>query len=240
MFNKCYEIDYADKDVMGFLKPHVLLNYLSNIATANAAVNKFGYKEVSEKNCGWFVLKYALEFDNYPQSLDEMIIETTPRGANKLFVFRDFVIKNKAGEQLGKVNSTWGLVDFVSMKMVNALEVFAGRMPHYEKNEDDVVFDKIPAITNVTAEKKYEVRYYDIDLNNHLNNTNYLLWAMDVLPVDFLKTNKIKKIDMLFKKELKLGDFALAQVEILDKQTIHVIKNAETLEDSCQIKIEWA
>ena len=45
---------------------------------------------------------------------------------------------------------------------------------------------------------------------------------------------------MLFKKELKLGDFALAQVEILDKQTIHVIKNAETQEDSCQIKIEWA
>ena len=69
MFNKHYEIDYSDKDVMGFLKPHVLLNYLSNIATINASVNKFGYKEVSEKNCGWFVLKYALEFDNYPECL---------------------------------------------------------------------------------------------------------------------------------------------------------------------------
>ena len=95
MFNKHYEIDYSDKDVMGFLKPHVLLNYLSNIATINASVNKFGYKEVSEKNCGWFVLKYALEFDNYPENLEELVIETTPRGANKLFVFRDFVLKNK-------------------------------------------------------------------------------------------------------------------------------------------------
>ena len=112
-------------------------------------------------------------------------------------------------------------------------------MPPYEKKEDDLSFEKIKPPTKIDAEKEFEVRYNDIDVNKHANNGNYIIWAFEPLSFEFKSTHKIKTLDMIYKKEIKLGEKLISQVEIKDDTTIHLLKNSETKEDLCLIQCRW-
>lgn len=112
-------------------------------------------------------------------------------------------------------------------------------MPPFVKREDDLTFEKIKPLERVDAEKIFEIRFDDIDVNNHVNNANYIIWAFELLDFNFRSTKKLKTLDMVFKKEIKYGEKVLSQVEVQNDKTTHILKNAETGEDLCLISALW-
>ena len=239
MFSRVHEVKYQEIYPSGILKPSILLGYLEDIAAKNADSLGFGYEAISKNNQGWFLLKYAMEFDNYPQNISCLRVETEPRGANKLFAYRDFYFYDEKNFLIGKVASTWGLIDLVNKSMVSPLENFAGKMCPFEKKETDLKYNKIPAITEVSNEKIFDIRYDDIDVNQHVNNAIYLIWAFEVLPIEFKQYKKLKRLDINYKKEVKFGSKVLSQVQIVENETIHSIKNAESNEELCILSAIW-
>jgi len=239
MFNKLHEVKYHEMTPNGILKPSALMQYLEDIAAKNADTLDFGYDAITSNNFGWFLLKYTMEFQDYPQNKYELIVETEPRGANKLFAYRDFYIKDKNGNQLGKVCSTWGLIDLATKSMLSPAEVFAGKMLSFEKKETDLKYNKIPAISEVSNEKTFEVRFDDIDVNRHVNNATYIVWAFEALPVEFMENKKLQRLDINFKKEMKYGASVVSQVSISDNQSVHSIKNASTGEELATLLAIW-
>ncbi len=81
MFEKIYDVKYHEINANGILKPSALMEYLEDIAAKNADSLNFGYDEITAKNYGWFLLKYAMEFYNYPQNVMQIKVATFP---NKL------------------------------------------------------------------------------------------------------------------------------------------------------------
>lgn len=63
---KLINITYSEMDYNLVLKPSVLFNYLQDLASENAENLGFGYSATYPKNLGWFLLKYRMEFENYP------------------------------------------------------------------------------------------------------------------------------------------------------------------------------
>ena len=194
MFEKIYDVKYHEITSEGILKPSALMEFLEDIAAKNADSLNFGYDEITSKNYGWFLLKYAMEFYNYPQNVMQIKIATEPRGANKLFAYRDFYIYDEKNILLGKVASTWGLIDFATKTMLSPLEVFDGKMYKFEKKDTDINYSKIPSISDATCEKNFEVRYDDIDVNHHVNNATYIVWAFEALPDEFKTAKKLIKV----------------------------------------------
>lgn len=238
MFSKNYEIKYHEIDTQMVLKPSVLFEYLEDIAAKNADTIGFGYDDITKLGYAWFLLKYTMEFSNYPQNILGLKIDTEPRGTNRLFAYRDFIIKDDLSNIIGRVNSTWGLIDINTKSMVNPQTAFP-QMPSLEKREDDLKYNKIASITEISAEKTFRVRYDDIDVNQHVNNSNYILWAFEALSSDFRSSRKLKKLDLTYKKEVKYGNNIVSQVQIADNTTTHVIKNAATDEELCSISAQW-
>ena len=112
-------------------------------------------------------------------------------------------------------------------------------MTLYEKQADDLVYGKIKPLEKIDIEKIFEIRFDDLDVNQHVNNANYIVWAFEPLNFEFRKNHKLKNIDMVFKKEITYGAKVISQIEIFDNTTNHILKNAETNEDLCLIKAEW-
>ena len=136
----------------------------------------------------------------------------------------------------------WTLVNFETMEMVNAEQMLVDNtvMTKFIPGENDLKFSKIPAITHADYEEEFQVRYNDIDVNMHANNSNYIIWALEPLPYEFKKEKRIKNIDMIFKKEIKYNEKLISQVQISDNgETIHILKNLNTNEDLCHVKCEW-
>ena len=68
---------------------------------------------------------------------------------------------------------------------------------------------------------------------------NYIVWAFEALSKEFKDKNKLKKLDMVFKKEIQFGNVILSEVQLDDKVATIVVKNKGTDEDLCMIKAEF-
>lgn len=240
VFAESVKVRYSEMDYDLVLKPSVLLHFLQDMASDNAESLGFGYSYIIKNNLAWFLLKYRIEFEDYPSHISDLKLTTEPRGYNKLFAFRDFAIYD--GEKLlGRAASTWSLVNIETKNITpvhDALNLNPYMRP-FEKREDDLVYEKIRPIEKIDLQKVFEVRFDDIDVNNHVNNANYIIWAFEPLGFDFRSKKKLKTLDIVFKKEIKYGNKILSQIEINENKTSHVLKNADTNEDLCLISAKW-
>ena len=66
------------------------------------------------------------------------------------------------------------------------------RGPHYKTLENPL-------------EILYRVRYFDLDMNGHVNNSKYLEWMLDVFDLDFLTEYTPAHIDLKYVKEIHHG-----------------------------------
>ncbi|MBR1424625.1 hypothetical protein IJ579_03585 [bacterium] len=233
-------VRYSDIDFDKSLKPFSLLNFFQDIASDNAENLGFGYSAIYPQGLMWVLLKYRIEFNKYPVNIQELSLKTEPRGYNRLFAYRNFVL-SEGQEILARASSMWSLVEFKTMKLVNIADVVdSPYFKKFEPNETDLNFAKIPTLTQIDFGKEFDVRYNDIDVNMHANNGNYIIWALEPLDYKFKSSNKLKTIDMSFKKEIKYGEKLISQVQILENNTtLHVLKNAKTEDDLCTLKCEW-
>lgn len=222
------------------LKPGAMLQFLQDLASDNAEQLGFGYSYIVKHNLAWFLLKYRLEFDDYPEGIYDLTIKTEPRGYNKMFAYRDFYISHN-GRQIGRAASTWTIVDLTTKSMASAADVLSGNkfMVQHEKRENDLNYGKIRLPEKFDVEKTFEVRFDDLDVNKHVNNANYIVWAIEPLDFEFRRSHKLKTVDMMFKKEIAYGHKVLSEVAINGNNTVHAVKNAETGEELFIMNAEW-
>src|SRR5574344_41114 len=235
---KRYDIRFYELNSNLQLKESQFMLFLQDVATENAELNGFGPTFTLSNNYGWFLLKYRIELTKYPDNLPYIELETMPRGASKLFVLRDFIIYAPNNEEIGRVNSTWALIDMNTHKMLSVPKVTPD-FPIYEKSDTDLVFNKIRVPESFTYEKSFQVRFDDLDVNQHANNSNFIAWALEALPSEYRKENRIKNLDMLFKKDIPLGEIVLSKVFVENNTTTHVLFNKSTGEELTLINVEW-
>lgn len=234
-------IKYYELDFNKTLKPSSLMNFLQDVATINAEMLGFGPSFVFSKNYAWFLIKYHMEFDDYPQDLDNILIKTESRGISKIIANRDFEIWNSDNtKRLGRIASSWMLID-LNTKSILPLTKIAANLPLFEKRENDLSFEKISPPQQLDFEKIFEIRYDDIDVNQHVNNSNYIVWAFETLPYEFKTNNKLKTLDIVYKKDIAFGHKIISSTEFdpQEKNSIHVLKNETTNEDLCIIYAQW-
>lgn len=238
-----YPISISEVDQTYSVKPAVLFNYMQDIAAKS--IDRLGHQycwdELYKKGRGWFLIRYRVEFDEYPSNVEQVKVQTENRGANRMHAYRDFeLFDNSTGKRFLRATSSWFIVDLNSKSVINLKQEYP-EFFNYEKREDDLILNKLRSIDSVDSEKVFHVRYDDLDFNNHVNNTVYITWAMEVLDYDFRVSHRLKSMDIYFKHDIKYGDDIVSQVKY-DKENLvteHVIKNAKTLEELCLIKVEY-
>jgi len=234
-------IRYSDSDCNNHVKPFALLNFFQDLAAESAERLGFGYSTIYPQKLMWVLLKYRIEFTDYPVHGKPLTIKTEPRGYNRLFAYRNFEMYAD-GKPCGRASSVWALVHSETLEIAHVEKVFGPNenMPKFSPNETDLKFSKIPPLTKTDYEQTFRVRYNDIDVNMHANNGNYIVWAIEPLPYAWKHDKKLKNVDIVFKKEIKYGETLVSRVQTPDENTsVHALVNAQTQEDLCLIKCEW-
>ena len=89
---KTYPITMNELDMQYRIKPASLLNLMQDAASRNIAGTPFGNVELNNEGSGWFLVRYRIEFDNYPSHIDEIHIQTENRGTMRQSAYRDFEV----------------------------------------------------------------------------------------------------------------------------------------------------
>ena len=196
---KTYQMDRH-----GLLRPIMLFNELQAMADTQAERLGRGRTYCFENNCAWVVTHYLVEIDQMPRENQEIELSTWPSGCDKLRAIRDFRIRDAAtGEEMVRATSQWVMIDLDARRPMRIDEAMA-EWCVIEERALNREFEKFPDFVP-DVNLKVTPRFDDVDVNQHINNAVYAIWATEALGFEFRDQHKLRGISINFKKEIPAG-----------------------------------
>lgn len=204
MFSLDKEVTSVDTDFNLDVKLSTLFMYFQEVSSLHSELLGVGKGETIDKNLHWVISRFLVEVDRLPRYGDKIKIKTYPGNNNGLFFYRHYLITDMKDNVMVKANSIWLIVDGLTHQIKR--NPFNGYLlPIYHLEGELANPDKV---VEVASDYLYtrKVRYSDIDLNSHFNNTRYIELIQDSFDLDFYRCHKIKSIIINYNHEFKAND----------------------------------
>lgn len=196
-------VESSDVDARLNLKLASLFRMMQDVATEHAEQLDIGKANTIDKGLYWVITRYSVTIKRYPRYLQTINVSTYPLGRNHFLFPRNFQVTSLDGEVLVTASSSWCILDKKTHKIaLHALNDVKVPLENYEWEEPSPY--KID-ISDATLVEKRKVRYSDIDLNGHLNNTRYIEYIVDSLGDEFHQNNIITHIGINYDREIQSG-----------------------------------
>lgn len=224
---KCkYRIGLKDVAKSNQITNKAILEILENAGGRHSAEVGYGLNDIEKTHLSWVLLGWKVQIIKRPKYNEEISVETWPRNSNRAFSYRDYEIYDESGKLCIIATSKWTLINIKDGKLA---ELNSEVLSLY-KDEGKSVFEdknlpKLKEPENHTSQFCYKILRRDIDINNHVHNLYYLDFAHEVLPEDIYRGNECNNIEIMYKKQIKLGDEIICLYAKEDERNIVTIKS---------------
>ncbi len=195
----------SDFDVTSDISIRRLMEITQGAATTHADRLGIGWDRMDENGLFWVLSKVKIVFHK-PITRKEsgFKLYTWPVAANRLYLERRFEGVDGQGESLFSSSTLWMIVERDSRKIASRETVAQYYNFDFDTAECgcDNNFDRVRKDESYCLSYERQIRRTDLDLNKHVNNTNYVNYALDVLS----QTERIAEAEIVYHKELKCGD----------------------------------
>jgi medium-chain acyl-[acyl-carrier-protein] hydrolase len=236
IFSKDYQVPYYESDAQGNMKLPSIYNIALQISGEQSESLGRSDDWLHETyGLTWVVVEYDTHITRLPKIHETIMIETQATAWNKFFCYRDFTFKDKDGQELLVIHTTFCLIDMASRKVGSVIEDIVAPYES-EKIRSIIRGHKFTPLENALT-RDYHVRFLDIDANQHVNNSKYVDWMIDMLPYDMLVNQHPTRIFMKYVKEVYYGTPVTSRMAIGEGNvTYHEITSDEL---NAQAEIEW-
>lgn len=187
-------------DRYGFLRPVSLMNKLQGLAGTHADMLGVGRDVCASKNIAWVLTHMFVDIIDMPRAEEMLTYSTWPSSTGAVRSERDFEIRDEHGKLKIRAISQWVLIDLNTRRVARISDYFPdwnGLPERVWNREFDKCPDFVPTKSHVMA-----CRFDDIDLNQHINNAVYTVWATESVGFDYRNTHKLRGIDIYFEHEI--------------------------------------
>jgi medium-chain acyl-[acyl-carrier-protein] hydrolase len=178
-FSKTFEVGSYQVKPDGNISLTSMADMFQEIAWAHADSADFG-RNLSEMNLMWALARLEIEIKEFPNWGQKIQLFTGSKGADKLFAFRDFMIWDEDERVLARGMSSWLLLNSTT-KRIQKPEAILPVALFDPTMKPDRQPPKLVAYGEVVASEDLRVRFSDLDLNYHVNNTSYIRWVENIL-----------------------------------------------------------
>lgn len=199
-----FHCDFSKRLFLGHLGNHLL-----NAADFHGGERGFGMTYLNLQHKTWVLSRLAVEMDEMPQSYDRFYVETWVEGAMRYFTSRDFAITNADGKTYGYGRSIWALIDTDTRQPTDILSVKDGAITQYVETEKSCPMDKGSRVKmgqKAELVRTLDTYYHDVDVNGHVNSVKYIEHVLDLFPLDYYRTHKLRRFDIAYVAETYQGD----------------------------------
>lgn len=204
MYQKKYFIGSNDVDQFLELKLASFFKMMQDIATEHAEVLNIGKQETIDKGLYWVIARTELDILSMPKYLTNVVLKTYPGDDLKMLFPRYFQLEDEQGNVLIKASTTWMVLNKETKRV--CLNPFNGYKAPTEHYEGELHLPTKCASDETSKVEDRLIRYSDIDLNGHLNNTKYIEYVVDTHNSEFYKKHRISHFLINYHKELKDGE----------------------------------
>lgn len=240
--SKNYDILTFYTDYKSRITPKNLIGLFQEIATVQSDELKIGKKYMSNEDLLWVLIKYDIEIYRMPKYPEKIRLETYAMYTRKFYIYRKFEVYDEENNLISKAYSAWSLVNKKTMSLQKMpLKLMEAYGCSENTPEEKASFEGLKTVKNPDSSREFSIRYTDIDNNHHVNNTNYMSWAVNSVPKDVVIDYNLEKISILYRKEGKYGEDIIVNTEVDRKDKIICNQDIKTKDGNllCQIKTKW-
>lgn len=195
-----------DVDSSGTLKLQSLFGHFQEIAGNHAAELGVGYDELEKKGCFWVLSRIRVHIERMPAWRETVSLETWPKHVDRLFALRDFQIVDAQQNSLLTGTTAWLVLDRAKNRP-QRLDVLPVDIQHYDVvHAIEGSLDKLKPGNALTLRHEHTVLASELDMNNHVNNTEYTEWIADCFGHRQMGKRVIRSIQINYLEEALFGD----------------------------------
>jgi medium-chain acyl-[acyl-carrier-protein] hydrolase len=237
-----YTVHYYEIDSKQNATIATIVNYLNDIAILQTEEAGVGIEHLKTNNIAWVLFKWDIKINKFPKLYENVKVRTWSYCIKKFYAYRQFDIIDSNGETIITANSLWFMINTETRKPMRVPEYMYDAYKTPRDEDFSIEIEKLSMPENIQHEKSFHVRYSDIDTNNHVNNANYIDWAIETVPLEILAEKKLKNIIVIYEKETCSGETITSVSEKFDNGSeivfSHAILNANK-EKVTLIKTVW-
>lgn len=228
-FEHNFEISFRDVNKNNEVSTKRLLECLEDIGGLQSDEVGYGFNNIEETNLTWVLLYWKIRIFERPRSGQVIKVKTWARNSTKIHTFRDFKVYDANDKLIAIATSKWVLLNAKTMSIEKITPELIGK---YDP-ENISVFDnepeinKLPEPTDYSSMFTYTILRKDIDINNHVHNISYLDLAYEALPEDVYSNIEFNNIEIMYKKETKLGETIKCLYSNIDDEHYVVIRSED-------------
>lgn len=235
-FSKEYLITFRDTDRNGKLNTNVLVDFMQDIARADAADSGVNFES---PNTGyyWIIIRSKINLWRTPRIDETIRIETFHSGLDKIYAVREFHIYDQNNQKLGTITGYYLLMEHGKTRpiKIQGTESLAAFDTVYIGEKVGKLLSPSNKLAIRTSQKR-RVFSSEIDGNGHMNNAHYVRWCFDTYDTNELMTREVKSFQIQYVKELlehaelSVNRYEDGYVVGEDEKTIYFIGKIEFLD----------
>jgi len=207
-----FTVHTYEVDAFGSLTPPALAGFLQEIAGAHATALGVGLDALMARGLTWVLARQRIEMPSPIRLGDLVEIATWPSGIDRLSATREFEVR-RAGEVVARASTGWFVLNLATRRPVRPDRLLDPRLPRARAPSVAKFADgKLPALERWELQKRFHVRYEDIDGNLHVTNTSYLAWALEAVPRETWRTCRVEAVEVQFLAECSYGSAVLSRL----------------------------
>jgi medium-chain acyl-[acyl-carrier-protein] hydrolase len=213
-----YTIRSYEVDTQGNATMPLLYRFMQESASNHAEQLGLGISWLTENNLAWVLTRQLVVMDVYPRWGETIQILTWPTGRDRLLWYRDFKILSK-DNVIGKATTAWLVIDPVSRRPQRTDTLPSLDPPSDVERALPRWPEKVAAPSEDAPSHFIRARYRDLDVNEHVNNAQYVEWALEAFDLDFHRMHRLKEIEVNYLVEALYGDTLSSHCEDVDGKT---------------------
>jgi acyl-ACP thioesterase len=218
-----------------------LLGLMQEIAWEHSTSYNAGWNFLQSINLFWALSKMYLKINRLPLWNEVVILRTWGKQPENVIFHRDFEMCDAQGNMLLTATSAWATLSTIDGKVQRMPAEVTHRIVVPEnRHAIREAAPKVKKISVVNSPCWHPVLHSDIDMNQHVNNTRYVQWALNNFSHEFQNRNEIKELVINYLSQTKIGDFyAIEQLEEIPKHFISLIYAQNGNTEICKVESFW-
>jgi acyl-ACP thioesterase len=216
-YREGFQVRSYETDTHGRLHAPILCQFLEQAAVAHAAILGVAVEVLIDSGVAWVLSRLRLEMKRWPVANEEIVIETWPEAASRLFTERRFEVLDASERRIGAVSTLWLVLDLERRRPVRLPPQVTDRLHEHELGPEPRRFSDIVTPDPVENELGFTVRRSDLDLADHVNNTSYVEWAIEAVPDEVWSTADLAELEIHYLSECHHGQTVLSRSQIVDR-----------------------
>lgn len=238
-----HTLTYYECTDTGHPSMSMLLSMMTMVSDMHLEFMGLDTATVHKTGGAWVVTGYDGTFSpTQPVYGQQVVLGTKAVAYNRFFALREFWMTDR--ERKHEYVHLRALFVFMNLKKRRLMSI----PPQLIEIFGSPLVKRLPRLHQPAAiegralrELPYRVRYFDIDVNHHVNNARYFDWLLDPLGSRFLRTHQFVKMAIKYLHEVRETMTVASSYQVQEKDTEIITRHEIRVEGRvcAQAEIVW-